>query len=88
MKLPTHSGCRVSAMEVRLVLDQTRQFSCRQWAEFFRVNPQTIKSWRTKGTTLDLWSGPSWHQWNALKAEAISSLREGLRVLEGTSRNS
>lgn len=84
MKFPEHhGGRRVPAAEVRLVLDHARQITGRQWAEFFTVHPQTLKTWRARGMVLDLWSSPTGQQWNAVKAEATRSLRESLDVLEG-----
>jgi len=70
------------AGEVRLVLDHARQHTGRQWAEFFGVHPQTIKTWRARGMVLDLWSSPAEPRWNGVRAEAAHSLRESLAVLE------
>ena len=71
------------AREVCLVLDHARQLTGRQWAEFFGVHPQTIKTWRWRGMILDLRASPTEQQWSAVKAEAGRSLRESLDVLEG-----
>jgi hypothetical protein len=75
-------GRRVSAREVRLVLDHARERTGRQWAEYFGVHPQTIKTWRARGMVLDLWSSPKEQRWSAVRAEAALALRESLEVLE------
>ena len=82
MKFPEYSGGRrVSAREVRIVLDNSRPNTVRQWAEFFRVHPQTIKMWRSRGMVLDLWSCPNASLWHSLKKEALGGLWESLNVL-------
>lgn len=84
MKFPEYpGGRRVPGHEVRLVLDHSRPNTVRQWAEFFRVHPQSIKAWRGKGMVLGRKSSPTEPQWNALRAEAVRTLREYLHALDG-----
>jgi hypothetical protein len=73
----------VSAEEICNVLDHARQFSVKQWAEFFQVHPQTVKGWRTKGLTLQLWGNPTEASWDSLKGEAVRNLWKVIGSLEG-----
>lgn len=80
---PNHR--RVSAQQVRAVLDNARQYTIPEWAAFFEVHAQTVKAWRAKGFFIGLWSAPSEQQWNTVTGEAVRSVWKLLDVLEGKS---
>jgi hypothetical protein len=83
MKLPSHViGRRVSPEEVRVVLDHAIQPRTHQeWADYFHVFVDTLRTWRATGLVLGRHAGPTEADWDRLKAEAIGVLGDSLRLL-------
>ena len=71
MKIDEYAGRRVSAEDVRLVLDHARAFTSQQWAEHFCVSLRTVEDWRRNGLVLGRRLAPTQELWNQEKAEAI-----------------
>ena len=78
-----HGHHRVSAEEVRLVLDHSAErWTQEQWASYFRVYLDTLRHWRAKGFIPRKYSAPTEERWEKLEAVAFQNLCRGIRLLD------